>query len=69
MTRIQNATSQLPDVIKTAVYTVVRGNPHEVQTELHTGTLVSTANNIAIQVSAFLPDQIQSALDLANICA
>ncbi|KAI0804789.1 hypothetical protein BC629DRAFT_1591020 [Irpex lacteus] len=69
MTRIQNATSQLPDVIKTAVYTIVRGNPHEVQTELHTGTVVSTANNIAIQVSAFLPDQIQSALDLANICA
>ncbi|KAI0804810.1 hypothetical protein BC629DRAFT_1580916 [Irpex lacteus] len=49
MTRIQNASSQLPDVIKTAVYTIVRGNPGE--------------------INAFLPDQIQSALDLANICA
>ncbi|KAI0086014.1 hypothetical protein BDY19DRAFT_895518 [Irpex rosettiformis] len=49
MTRIQNASSQLPDVIKTAVYTIIKGNPDEVK--------------------VYLPDQIQSALDLANICA
>ncbi|KAI0804724.1 hypothetical protein BC629DRAFT_1590958 [Irpex lacteus] len=49
MTRIQNASSQLPDVIKTAVYTIIKGNPEE--------------------VNAYLPDQIQSALDLANVCA
>ncbi len=30
MTRIQNASSQLPDVIKTAVYTIIKGNPEEV---------------------------------------
>ncbi|KAK7444518.1 hypothetical protein VKT23_015196 [Stygiomarasmius scandens] len=49
MTRIQNASSQIPDVIKTAVATVIKGSPQE--------------------VGAYLPDQIQSALDLAQICA
>ncbi|KAK7694431.1 hypothetical protein QCA50_001617 [Cerrena zonata] len=49
MTRIQNASSQLPDVIKTAVYTIIKGSPNE--------------------VNAYLPEQIKSALQLANICA
>jgi len=31
MTRIQNASSQIPDVIKTAVATVIKGSPQEVR--------------------------------------
>ena len=34
MTRIQNASSQIPDVIKTAVYTIIKGNPSEVSFKL-----------------------------------
>ncbi|KAF8647344.1 hypothetical protein AX16_006806 [Volvariella volvacea WC 439] len=49
MTRIQNASNQIPDVIKNAVLTILKGSPQEVE--------------------AYLPDQIQSALDLAQICA
>ncbi|KAI0683167.1 hypothetical protein BC835DRAFT_1473001 [Cytidiella melzeri] len=49
MTRIQNASSQLPDVIKTAVLTIIKGSPNEIK--------------------LYLPDQIESALQLANICA
>ncbi|KAK7054715.1 hypothetical protein VNI00_003178 [Paramarasmius palmivorus] len=49
MTRIQNSSSQIPDVIKTAVVTILKGSPQE--------------------VNAYLPGQIQAALELAQICA
>ncbi|KAK7054713.1 hypothetical protein VNI00_003176 [Paramarasmius palmivorus] len=49
MTRIQNASGQIPDVIKDAVAIIIQGSPKE--------------------VDAYLPDQLQSALDLAQICA
>ncbi|KAI0339038.1 hypothetical protein BDW22DRAFT_1361941 [Trametopsis cervina] len=48
MTRIHNASGQIPDTIKEAVFTIMTGTPTEIQ--------------------ALLPDQIQAALDLANIC-
>jgi hypothetical protein len=66
MTSIRNVSSQIPDLIRTAVCTIITGKPDEVNISF---AFLQPQMFIHVQVQAYLPGQIDGILKLANICA